>query len=153
MALALMVTVLAILVVVLATQLRTDVGFAGASLVSLMSFGAILANVIKEWTLLELGMGAVSRLESFCQTVKSEFGGDETEELPEDWPRFGAIRLQNVSASYGSASVSSIYRSQLSDTATGDLTRTSTPTALTSEMSALHFEILASTLKQGSVLR
>lgn len=101
MALALMIAVLATFVVVLATQLRADVGFAGASLVSLMSFGAILTNVIKEWTLLELGMGAVSRLESFCKAVKSELEDDETEQLPEGWPRFGVIRLENVSASYG----------------------------------------------------
>ncbi|KAF1946029.1 P-loop containing nucleoside triphosphate hydrolase protein [Clathrospora elynae] len=99
-ALALMVAVLAIFVVVLATQLRADVGFTGASLVSLMSFGPILTNIIKEWTSLELGIGAVGRLESFHKAVKSEIGKGETEQLPEDWPRFGAIQLENVSASH-----------------------------------------------------
>lgn len=100
MNLAVIVMILATLVVTLATQLRADVGLTGASLVSLMSFGTILANMVNTWTQLEVGIGAVNRLESFCKTVKSEHRNDDPKEPPENWPVSGAINIYNVSASY-----------------------------------------------------
>ncbi|VUC22540.1 unnamed protein product [Clonostachys rosea] len=97
--LALMVAVLAVLVVALVTAFRADVGLAGASLVLLMSFGTLLSNTVNNWTQLELGMGAVSRMETFCETVKNESQSDTTE-ISEDWPRYGEIEMKDVSASY-----------------------------------------------------
>lgn len=98
--LALMVAVLAVLVVALVTAFRADVGLAGASLVLLMSFGTLLSNTVNNWTQLELGMGAVSRMETFCETVTNESQGDTTEMPSKDWPRYGEIKMEDVSASY-----------------------------------------------------
>ncbi|CAH0048134.1 unnamed protein product [Clonostachys solani] len=98
--LALMVAVLAVLVVALVTAFRADVGLAGASLVLLMSFGTLLSNTVNNWTQLELGMGAVSRMETFCETVKNESQGDAAEMPSKDWPRYGEIKMRDVFASY-----------------------------------------------------
>ncbi|CAG9936469.1 unnamed protein product, partial [Clonostachys rosea f. rosea IK726] len=98
--LALMVAVLAVLVVALVTAFRADVGLAGASLVLLMSFGTLLSNTVNNWTQLELGMGAVSRMETFCETVTNESQGDATDTPSKDWPRYGEIKMKDVSASY-----------------------------------------------------
>ncbi|OAG05470.1 uncharacterized protein CC84DRAFT_723456 [Paraphaeosphaeria sporulosa] len=85
-ALALMVAVLVILVVALATELRANVGFTRAILMSLMSFAPILINIVKQWTLLELVIGVIGRLESFNKAVRTENGNSVTQQLPEDWP-------------------------------------------------------------------
>ena len=93
--LGIMIAVLAVFIVALATQVRTNNGYIGVSLVSLMSFNNILTNVIMRWTLLETAMGAVSRLRSFCETIKSEHSGDdETLSLREDWPCLGDIKVE-----------------------------------------------------------
>jgi ATP-binding cassette, subfamily C (CFTR/MRP), member 1 len=97
--LAVVVAILAIFIVALATHLGANTGFIGASLVSLMAFGSFLAHIVQAWTTLELSIGAVARLESFCNTVKREHDDEEVEE-PLDWPYCGAIEIDNVSASY-----------------------------------------------------
>ena len=98
--LGLIVAILAILVVALATQLGANAGLVGASLVSLMLLGQFLANIVQNWTALELSIGAVARLNSFCDIIRSEDDTDETREPPKDWPKLGAVEIQNVSASY-----------------------------------------------------
>lgn len=80
------VAALAILFVSLVTQLRAWSGFAGVGLVSLMSFGEMLSSTIKSWTHLETSLGAISRLNSFRESVKSENMSGETEEPDECWP-------------------------------------------------------------------
>lgn len=65
-----------------------------------MSFGTLLSNTVNNWTQLELGMGAVSRMETFCETVTNESQGDTTEMPSKDWPRYGEIKMEDVSASY-----------------------------------------------------
>lgn len=56
---------LAILVVTLATQLRSNLpGLTGASLVALITFSDILSFIIRWWTQLETIIGAVTRLKS-----------------------------------------------------------------------------------------
>jgi ATP-binding cassette, subfamily C (CFTR/MRP), member 1 len=100
MVLALIIAILAIFVVAIATQLQSSAGFIGASLVSLMSISNSLTSIVTRWTQLEIAIGAVTRLESFCKTVTSEHGEAETERPPEDWPRFGSIKIKDVSASY-----------------------------------------------------
>ena len=70
----LVVAAMAILVVVLTTQVRliTGTGFAGASLVTLMSFGDIVSQLIMMYTQLETSIGAVSRLKSFSEKILPE---------------------------------------------------------------------------------
>ena len=99
--LQLVVAVLGLIVVTLATQLRANTAFAGASLVTLMSFGETLSYIIRFYTMLETSIGAVSRLKAFSEDVKSENREGEDLVPPKEWPLRGAIEINGVSASYG----------------------------------------------------
>jgi ATP-binding cassette subfamily C (CFTR/MRP) protein 1 len=103
------ITVLATVVVTLATQLRASPGFTGASLVALMQFGMMLAAIIRSWTQLETAIGAVSRLQSFSKTIKSEYLENETDEPSENWPQHGSVDIWNVSAAYRYTNKSCLY--------------------------------------------
>jgi ATP-binding cassette subfamily C (CFTR/MRP) protein 1 len=94
--------VMAILVVVTATQVKsvTGIGFTGASLVTLMSFGNFVSHLITTYTLLETSMGAVSRLKSFSEKVLPESLPGEDIVPPQLWPPSGAVEIRGVSASY-----------------------------------------------------
>lgn len=97
--LRIIVALLAIAIVTLATQLRSNTAFTGASLVTLMSFAEGLMYVITMYTLLETSIGAVARLKDFGETVKPEGSGRETLIPPPLWPH-GAVKLNKVSATY-----------------------------------------------------
>jgi len=95
------VACLAILVITLATQIRSDTaGFTGASLVALMTFGDILNFIIRWWTQLETSIGAVSRLKALNDKIMPEDFNDKTKPVYQEWPAYGKIEIQNVSASY-----------------------------------------------------
>lgn len=96
----LVVALLAVGLVSLATQLRTNAGLTGASLVTLLQFGATVSSVIMSYTSLETSIGAVARLRTFSNIVKSEDQPDEDQIPPESWPSGGRIDIQDVSASY-----------------------------------------------------
>lgn len=99
--LGIVVALMAVAVVTLATQLRLNTGFTGASLVTLMSFGSTLASIIKMYTQLETSLGAVSRLKSFSENTMPESLPGEDAIPPESWPQRGRIEIRGVSASYG----------------------------------------------------
>ncbi|KAL3424167.1 ABC transporter [Phlyctema vagabunda] len=99
-ALQTVVAFLAVAVVTLATQLRSNTGLTGASLVTLMTFGDILNYIIRWWTQIETSIGAVSRLKNFSEKVKSESFEDEDVIPPTEWPLRGNIQISGVSASY-----------------------------------------------------
>ncbi|KAI0129875.1 ATPase-like protein [Xylariales sp. AK1849] len=99
-ALQIVVAILAVVVVSLATQLRSNTAFTGASLITLMTFGDVLNYIIRWWTQLETSIGAVSRLKNFSEKVKAEdLDGDDTLPPP-GWPLKGSIYIDGVSASY-----------------------------------------------------
>jgi ATP-binding cassette, subfamily C (CFTR/MRP), member 1 len=98
--LQLVVAVLATVVVVLVTQLRSNSAFAGASLVTLMTFGNSLSFLIRVYTVVETSMGAVSRLKTFSEFVKPENLPGENVVPPLEWPMRGSIEIRGVSASY-----------------------------------------------------
>ena len=99
-ALQLIVAALALVVVTLATQLRSNTAITGASLVTLMSFGESLSYIVTMYTALETSIGAVSRLKRFSETVESENLDGEDVTPPPEWPRNGRIGINGVSASY-----------------------------------------------------
>lgn len=99
-AMQLMVACIAVVLVALAIQLRTSSGFAGASLVTLMSWGETIAMLIRFYTSLETSIGAVARIKTFSEKVKPENLAGEDIEPPEEWPEKGGIELRGVSASY-----------------------------------------------------
>ncbi|KAF0641998.1 hypothetical protein NXS19_010672 [Fusarium pseudograminearum] len=96
----LIVMVLAIGVVSISTQLRTNSGFAGSSLVTLMTWGDSISSLIQYYTQVEVSIGAVSRLKAFAQNVPSENLEHEDLEPAEEWPTKGDIAIRGVSASY-----------------------------------------------------
>ncbi|EWY89729.1 hypothetical protein FOYG_10530 [Fusarium oxysporum NRRL 32931] len=96
----LMVMVLAIGVVTISTQLRTNSGFAGSSLVTLMTWGDSISSLIQYYTQVEISIGAVSRLKAFAENVASENLDREDLEPPEEWPTQGNIVIRGISASY-----------------------------------------------------
>ncbi|KAE8445934.1 hypothetical protein EG329_012713 [Mollisiaceae sp. DMI_Dod_QoI] len=106
-ALQTVVAILAIVVVTLATQLRTSTGLTGASLVTLMTFGDILNYIIRWYTQIETSIGAVSRLKNFSEKVKPETLEGEDVVPPELWPLQGGIEIRGVSASYSAEYIAS----------------------------------------------
>ncbi|GKU01234.1 abc transporter [Fusarium langsethiae] len=99
----LIVTGIAVLLIALATQLRTNAGLTGASLLSLLTFSEFMSSLIKSYTSLETSLGAVSRLRSFSETVATENMPREDIEPSETWPQNGHVRIDKVSASYDDA--------------------------------------------------
>ncbi|KAK4174396.1 putative multidrug resistance-associated protein [Triangularia setosa] len=98
--LQLIVAVLAVAVITLSTQMRSNTAFTGASLVTLMIFGEAFSYIITFYTMLETSIGAVSRLKAFGEMVKSENKEGEDLVPPEEWPPMGEIKIEGVSASY-----------------------------------------------------
>ncbi|KAK3685219.1 P-loop containing nucleoside triphosphate hydrolase protein [Podospora appendiculata] len=109
--LQLIVALLAIIVVALSTQLRSDTGFTGASLVTLMAFGESLSYIVTFYTSLETSIGAVTRLKAFSQNVVSENLDGEDVVPPREWPLKGAIEIRNISASYDDVPVEDMQTS------------------------------------------
>ncbi|KAK7416712.1 hypothetical protein QQX98_005038 [Neonectria punicea] len=98
--LRLIVMLLATIIVTLATQLRTDSGFTGATLLTLMTFGDMLATIVQSYTTLETSIGAVARLKTFGSSTEPESQPDVDVMLDDKWPQRGQIEIKDVSVSY-----------------------------------------------------
>ncbi|KAB5518056.1 ATPase-like protein [Coniochaeta sp. 2T2.1] len=98
--LQLVVAIMAAVVVVIATQLRTSSALTGASLVTLMTFGDVLNYIIRWWTQIETSIGAVGRLKGFSEKVVSESLEGEDLIPAKGWPFRGGIEINGTSASY-----------------------------------------------------
>jgi ATP-binding cassette, subfamily C (CFTR/MRP), member 1 len=90
---------IATILVSLATYLHASAGFTGVGLVSLLTFGGMMANLVRSWTELETSVGAVSRIKQFEDTVKIEESGD-LQPVPEGWPANGVIVMNDLNVSY-----------------------------------------------------
>jgi ATP-binding cassette subfamily C (CFTR/MRP) protein 1 len=99
--LQIVVAIIAVAVVTLVTQLRSSRGFAGASLLTLMTFGDVLNFIIRWFTQLETSIGGVGRLKNFSEMVRLESQEGEDVAPPIEWPLRGGIQITGVSASYG----------------------------------------------------
>lgn len=96
----LVVMVMAAILTTLAVRLHANSGFAGASLVTLMSFGDNLSGIVTFYTQLETSIGAIARLKTFNENVKPESKDDEDIIPTEEWPQNGMVEMTGVSASY-----------------------------------------------------
>ncbi|KAI8196524.1 ABC transporter FUM19 [Colletotrichum sp. SAR 10_86] len=94
------VAVVAVLLVALATQLRSDTGNVGAGLVTLITLGGTLTTIVVAYTGLETSLGAIGRLKAFGEeTEREDSVGDDV--IPDEaWPLNGHVDIRNVDASY-----------------------------------------------------
>ncbi|EQL03011.1 ABC transporter [Ophiocordyceps sinensis CO18] len=102
MVLNLCVAALAVLFVALATQLRTSAGFTAIGLVSLMSIGEMMGNLVRCYSELQTATVALGRLRTFEDGVAAESSGQQQPTTPDQWPDAGRVEFERVSASYNS---------------------------------------------------
>lgn len=86
--------------VAVAVRVNSNAGFAGAGLVSLMLFGQTLMYIVRFYTGMEITLGAVTRINTFCTTVLPEDKPGEDTKPPLEWPQTGSIDFQGINASY-----------------------------------------------------
>ncbi|KAH7418359.1 ABC transporter [Cadophora sp. MPI-SDFR-AT-0126] len=96
----LIVAILAVILVAMATQLRSNAGSVGAGFVTLMSLGSALTTVIVAYTGLETSLGAITRLKAFSDDTEMENGQTQGIVPPQGWPLAGEINIQEVDATY-----------------------------------------------------
>jgi ATP-binding cassette subfamily C (CFTR/MRP) protein 1 len=103
LALDLIVAIMAVIVMALATQLRstTSAGAIGIALNSILGFNASLSNLVDVWTQLETSLGAIVRIKDFETKTPSENLPGEEGVPPAEWPSKGAVELRNITAQYG----------------------------------------------------
>jgi ATP-binding cassette subfamily C (CFTR/MRP) protein 1 len=90
---------IATILVSLATYLHASAGFTGVGLVSLLTFGRMMANLVRYWTELETSVGAVTRIKQFEDTVKIE-ESEDLQPVPEGWPANGVIVMNDLNVTY-----------------------------------------------------
>ncbi|KAL3429940.1 P-loop containing nucleoside triphosphate hydrolase protein [Aspergillus tetrazonus] len=96
-----MVTVIATVIMALATQVRgSSAGGLGVSLTNILSFSSTLSLLIRAWTELETSLGAVSRVRSFEKDTPSEHLLHEHRQPPPDWPSNGELIVSDLSSHY-----------------------------------------------------
>lgn len=100
----LVVVALATGLVALATLLHPGAGTVGIGLVSLIALGRNLADMVRAYTMVEIALGAVARLTAFVRDTPRERKCAAPVAMGEAWPAGGAIRIDNVSASYDASS-------------------------------------------------
>ncbi|KAJ3955412.1 hypothetical protein N0V92_008076 [Colletotrichum tropicale] len=96
------ITVIALILIVLVTTLREQIGpaFIGIALNNVLSFSGVIKALITSWVMLEVSLGAVARVRNFAANTKPEGASDELREPEGEWPSRGAVELRDVTASY-----------------------------------------------------
>jgi ABC-type multidrug transport system fused ATPase/permease subunit len=99
----LIVAGLAVVLVALIVTLteKTNVGFVGVALVTIMNFNVSLTNLIKYWTMLVTSMGAIARIKCFVKDVEAESEPAAPAQLDPCWPQQGLVEISNLTVSYG----------------------------------------------------
>jgi ABC-type multidrug transport system fused ATPase/permease subunit len=92
--------IVAVILVVLATQLGSEAGNVGAGLVTLITLGSTLTAIVTAYTGLETSLGAISRLKSFGEETEPEDRKREDVVPDRRWPIGGRVEMQGVEASY-----------------------------------------------------
>jgi ATP-binding cassette subfamily C (CFTR/MRP) protein 1 len=97
-----LVAAIAILVVTLAVQLRsnTSASSIGLALLNVLSFSSLLTTLITAFTSLETSLGAIARLRDFEKDTPQEIDGADSHIPANQWPSGGRIEFKGVSASY-----------------------------------------------------
>ena len=98
----LLVAGVAVMLIVLITQLRGFISgpSVGIAMLNVILFSQHLKLVVQYWTMLETHIGAVCRVKNFIATTVSEDSAESYTAPPPDWPSQGAINFDSVTASY-----------------------------------------------------
>jgi ATP-binding cassette subfamily C (CFTR/MRP) protein 1 len=80
---------------------KTNAGFVGVALVTVVNFNMSLTNLMKYWTMLETSMGAITRIKCFVKDVAAEREPAIPATLDPCWPQQGRIEISNLTVSYG----------------------------------------------------
>jgi ABC-type bacteriocin/lantibiotic exporter with double-glycine peptidase domain len=99
----LIVMAMAVIIVATATALRDRIspGAAGVALTLVLMFNEYLTNTIQTWTLTEISIGAVARIQRFAPDPPSEERHMCDPSPPRhEWRLVGAIRFEDITASY-----------------------------------------------------
>lgn len=72
----------------------------GLAFLSLIGLSGSASMVIRSWTDLETGLGAISRVKDFCTGTPLERDTLFGPELDKDWPSLGRLDFNCISASY-----------------------------------------------------
>ncbi|OAA80536.1 ABC transporter [Akanthomyces lecanii RCEF 1005] len=94
------IAVVASVFVAIASQLPTSTGLVGVALVTFMSAGEMLGNVIQSYTALQTSAVALNRLKFLQDGVPREDEPEKNLYPPECWPAEGEVHLEAVSAAY-----------------------------------------------------
>ncbi|KAI7970770.1 hypothetical protein EIK77_007950, partial [Talaromyces pinophilus] len=99
----LVVMAMAVVIVATATGLKDHIspGAAGVALTLVLLFNDNLTHTIQFWTLTEISIGAVARIQRFAEDTPSE-GRPTCDPAPpsHEWPLQGAISFEDVTACY-----------------------------------------------------
>ncbi|KAJ5533778.1 ABC transporter integral membrane type 1 [Penicillium freii] len=101
----LVVGAIAVILIAMITSLRYQFNGAsiGVALNILLTLNQTLANALKMWTMTEISVGAVSRVQHFIEDTPSEepcVASQIPPQLPHDWPCSGAVEFTDVTAGY-----------------------------------------------------
>ncbi|KAJ5405756.1 ABC transporter integral membrane type 1 [Penicillium sp. CMV-2018d] len=101
----LVVGAIAVILIAMITSLRYQFNGAsiGVALNILLTLNQTLANALKMWTMTEISVGAVSRVQRFIEDTPSEerfVASQIPPQLPHDWPCSGAVEFTGVTAGY-----------------------------------------------------
>lgn len=103
----LLVAGIAVGVIALAVVLKdtTTGGQIGVALNMVLVVNATLLRLVESWTNLEISLGAIARLKRLEAEVPSENEAQETSTPPETWPSEGTVKVDGLTAAYGTNNV------------------------------------------------
>ncbi len=103
----LMVAALAtiLMMIVVGTRHEINPGLVGLGMLNVMTFNNNIAGLVKNWTQLEISIGAIARIRNFVRDTECEMKPHENVDRPEQWPESGALQIEKFSAAYSETSV------------------------------------------------
>ncbi|KAL6714215.1 hypothetical protein ACLMJK_008710 [Lecanora helva] len=101
----LLVAAVAVLLIILVTQLRGTIAGAsvGIALLNVVLFSQHIKLVIQYWTMLETHIGAVARIKNFTGRTEKESSPSNKKSLPPNWPPRGGMEFNSIYAGYTSS--------------------------------------------------
>jgi ATP-binding cassette subfamily C (CFTR/MRP) protein 1 len=72
----------------------------GIALNIMLVANTTLLKLVENWTILEISLGAISRMKTLEKTTLLEGGANWSIEPPENWPSSGQIEFKNITAAY-----------------------------------------------------